>query len=103
MDIHLVLFVTSAKRVGSRSEMLMKTVYSSFRPVMGDHIDDPGFDANFHNGYEVVKVAINYEDEMCYVSLSPLAIEVEDMPVERYIDKLLANGWEIVEKEHYSS
>ena len=50
----------------------MKTFESTFRPAIGDIIDDPGFDPKFHNGYEVVKVTLNYELNKCYVSLRHL-------------------------------
>lgn len=77
----------------------MKTFESTIRPVQGDIIDDPGFDSRFHNGYEVVKVTINYEKNECYVSLHPVAIGIEEISINDYIDKLVANGWRIVSKE----
>ncbi|QFK70719.1 hypothetical protein F7984_05435 [Pradoshia sp. D12] len=103
MKIKLYVFLTSTKdKENSRSEMMMKTVESSFRPVIGDIIEDPGFDQGFHNGYEVVKVTVNYEKNECYVSLSPMAIELEEIRFDDYIGKLTANGWEIVSKEDIS-
>lgn len=103
MRIKLFIFLTSNKdKENSRSEMMMKTVESSFRPVIGDIIEDPGFDQGFHNGYEVVKVTVNYEKNECYVSLSPMAIELEEISFDDYINKLAANGWEIVSKEDVS-
>ena len=73
------------------------------RLVRGDIIDDPGFDSRFHNGYEVVKVTINYATNECYVSLHPLAMELEEMSINDYIDKLVANEWHIVSKEELSN
>jgi len=103
MKIKLYVFLTSTKdKDNTRSEMMMKTVESSFRPVIGDIIEDPGFDQGFHNGYEVVKVTVNYEKNECYVSLSPMAIDLEEISFDDYINKLTANGWEIVSKEDVS-
>ncbi len=99
MKINMILFLTSSKEENNRSEVVMKTVESTIRPVKGDMIDDPGFDSRFHNGYEVVKVTINYETNECYVSLHPLAMELEEMSMNEYIDKLTANGWSLVSKE----
>ena len=73
------------------------------RLVKGDIIDDPGFDSRFHNGYEVVKVTINYATNECYVSLHPLAMELEEMSINDYIDNLVANEWHIVSKEELSN
>ena len=73
------------------------------RLVKGDIIDDPGFDSRFHNGYEVVKVTINYATNECYVSLHPLAMELEEMSINDYIDKLVTNEWLIVSKEELSN
>jgi hypothetical protein len=80
-------------------ELLMKTFESDIRPVKGDILDDPGFDSQFHNGYEVVKVTIDYSKNVCLVSLSPLVIELEEIPVQDYTEKLLSNGWRIVRKD----
>ncbi len=102
MKIKMVIFLTSLKE-HNRAEMVMKTFESTIRPVIGDIIDDPGFDAKFHNGYEVVKVSINYEANECYVSLSPLALELEEISFITYLDKLLAHGWHIVSKEDLSN
>lgn len=101
MKINMVLFLTSTKdhKENNRTELLMKTFESTIRPVKGDIIDDPGFDARFHNGYEVVKVTLNYEKNECYVSLHPLVLEIEEMSIDDYIDKLLDNKWSIVSKE----
>jgi hypothetical protein len=73
------------------------------RLFKGDIIDDPGFDSRFHNGYEVVKVTINYATNECYVSLHPLAMELEEMSINDYIDKLVTNEWHIVSKEELSN
>ncbi|KKB33681.1 hypothetical protein [Bacillus thermotolerans] len=35
----------------------------------------------------------------CYVSLHPLAMEIEEINVNDYIDKLVANEWRVVSKE----
>ena len=100
MKIKLFIFLTSAKnKENVVNESLIKIFESTFRPVVGDIIEDPGFDPRFHNGYEVVKVTVNYAKQECYVSLSPLAIELEEISLSDYINKLLANGWERVSKE----
>ena len=101
MKINLTIFITSTidQKESHRSELVMKTVESTFRPVIGDIIDDPGFDSRFHNGYEVVKVTLNYETDECYVSLQPLVLELEEISVDEYIDKLVANNWRIVSIE----
>lgn len=101
MKINLIIFVTSTKQQEekTRSEILIKTLDSTFRPVQGDIIDDPGFSSKFHNGYEVVKVTVNYDSNECYVSLKPLVLELEDISVDDYIDKLVANNWHIASKE----
>lgn len=101
MIIKMIIFLTSSKqdKENNRSELLMKTFESTIRPVVGDMIDDPGFDPRFHNGYEVVKVTLHYETNECYVSLHPLAIEVEEMDIHDYVDKLVAHGWRTITKE----
>lgn len=100
MKIKMILFLTSTKAEENNcAEMLIKTFESTIRPVKGDIIDDPGFDSRFHNGYEVVKVTINYHANECYVSLHPLAIELEEISIYDYRNKLVANGWHIVSKE----
>ncbi len=101
LKINMIISLTSIKeqRESNRYEVVIKTFESSIRPVKGDIIDDPGFDPRFHNGYEVVKVTINYEENECFVSLNPLAIEIEEMSINDYIDKLEANGWRILSKE----
>ncbi|MCT2538166.1 hypothetical protein NC661_10975 [Aquibacillus koreensis] len=100
MKINMVIFLTTTKeQENNRSEVVIKTFESTIRPVKGDIIDDPGFDSRFHNGYEVVKVTINYAKNECYVSLAPLVLELEDISIHDYIDKLVANGWRIVSKE----
>lgn len=101
MKINLVIFLVSAKepKESSRIEIVTKTFESTFRPVIGDIIDDPGFDSRFHNGYEVVKVTVNYDTNECYVSLRPLALEIEEISIDDYIKKLVANKWHISSKE----
>ena len=101
MRINMLIFLAPSKEQAenNRTELIMKTFESSFRPITGDIIDDPGFDPGFHNGYEVVKVTVNYELGECYVSLQPLAIEMEEIDINDYIDKLVANDWRIVSKE----
>lgn len=103
MKIKMIIFLTSTKeqKENYRTEIVMKTFESTIRPVKGDIIDDPGFDSSFHNGYEVVKVTINYETNECYVSLHPLAMELEEISINDYIDKLVANGWRIISKKNY--
>ncbi|TYP79109.1 hypothetical protein [Paenibacillus methanolicus] len=97
MKIQLVLFLASSSEIAT-SHLMLKTFTSDIRPVRGDLIDDPGFDPRFHNGYEVAKVTISYASEECWVSLAPLAIEAEEMPLADYKAKLAANGWREVTK-----
>lgn len=97
----MIIFLSSSKDEGenNRTETVMKTFESMIRPVKGDIIDDPGFDPRFHNGYEVVKVTINYKTNECHLSLHPLVLELEEISINDYIDKLVANEWRIVSKE----
>ena len=101
MKIHLLIFITSVleQKENNIQELMMKTFESDIRPVKGDIIDDPGFHFGFHNGYEIVKVSINYASNECYVSLTPLAQEIEEITIEVYIEKLEAHGWRLVSKE----
>ncbi len=98
MKINLVIFISSVKEHNT-GELVMKTFESTIRPVKGDILDDPGFHPGFHNGYEVVKVTINYALNECWVSLSPLELEREEIKIEAYLERLKANGWRIVSKE----
>jgi hypothetical protein len=97
MNIHLIIFVASINE--EQVVTMKKTFQSDFRPVEGDIIDDPGFSPRFHNGYEVVKVTINYATEECWVSLAPLAVELEEISIEEYVEKLQGHSWQIFEKE----
>jgi hypothetical protein len=101
MKINLLIFISSVKeqKENGIQEAMMKTIESTIRPVKGDIIDDPGFGPGFHNGYEVVKVTINYASNECFVSLRPLVLEEEEIKIETYIEKLEAHGWRIVSKE----
>ncbi|MGF2616214.1 hypothetical protein FZC84_00365 [Rossellomorea vietnamensis] len=101
MKINLILFVSSVKEK-SPMATLMKTFESNIRPCKEDIIADPGFDADFHNGYEVAKVTIDYHADECWVSLSPLAIEKEEITCTAYIEKLKNNGWKVLTKEMLS-
>lgn len=105
MKIHLLIFITSVheKAETTRQEMMMKSFESDIRPVKGDIIDDPGFHSGFHNGYEIVKVTISYASNECFVSLTPLVQDHEEITVGIYIEKLEANGWRIVSKEELNS
>ena len=101
MKINLMIFVSSIKeqKENNRAEIVIKTIESNIRPVKGDILDDPGFHPGFHNGYEVVKVTINYALNECWVSLCPLEIEREEIEIDTYIQRLIANGWCVVSKE----
>lgn len=103
MNIKLLLFVTSLSGEASRSEVLVKSVESHFRPCVGDVIDDPGFHPGFHNGYEVAKVTLNYALNECWVSLTPMVMDREEIEVETYMDKLQTNGWQVVPNEELRS
>lgn len=102
MKINLLIFISSVKEQ-EKSISMMKTFESDIRPVRGDIIDDPGFDPGFHNGYEVVKVSINYASNECFVSLHPLALDIQEIKIETYIGKLEAHGWCAVSKEELKS
>lgn len=95
MKINLMIFISSIKEQKEMNihKSMMKTIESTFRPVKGDIIDDPGFHPGFHNGYEVVKVTINYASNECYVSLLPLVLDLEEISIKTYIEKLEAHGW----------
>ncbi len=101
MKINLIFFLASSQEpeASNTRVMMMKTVEASFRPVKGDIIDDPGFDSDFHNGYEVVKVTLDYSAGHCWVSLAPLQVKREEMPSRLYKQKLEKHGWEAVTKE----
>ncbi|UQZ32740.1 hypothetical protein C2I18_03710 [Paenibacillus sp. PK3_47] len=101
MKINLLIFISSIKEQKETNigEIVIKTFESDIRPVKGDILDDPGFYPGFHNGYEVVKVTINYASNECWVSLSPLELEREETDIETYIERLKVNGWCIVSKE----
>ena len=98
MKVNLVIFISSVKGKNT-GELVMKTVESTIRPVQGDILDDPGFHPGFHNRYEVVKVTINYALNECWVSLSPLELEREEIKIEAYLERLKTNGWRIVSKK----
>ncbi|MBM7660082.1 hypothetical protein JOC85_000849 [Bacillus mesophilus] len=101
MKINLVIFISSVLEQENQpnGQLMMKTYESSFRPVIGDILDDPGFHPGFHNGYEVVKVTINYAKEECYVSMQPLVLDREEIKLQTYIENLKAHGWHAVSKE----
>ena len=95
MKIHMMIFVHTPE--GTDAVWLQKTFESNIRPVVGDIIDDPSFSPQFHNGYEVVKVTLNYEHKECWVSLAPLVLELTEIPVADYIEQLQENGWRKVD------
>ncbi|GIN61842.1 hypothetical protein J27TS8_18350 [Robertmurraya siralis] len=64
MNINLLIFVSSLNN-NHKNEVLQKSYQSDFRPMIGDIVDVPGFHPQYHNGYEVVKVTINYHINMC--------------------------------------
>ena len=99
MNIKFYLYISPIKE-STNTYLMMKSFESPIRPMVGDIIDDPGFDSQFHNSYEVVKVTLNYANDECFVSLNPLVIELQEIAVEAYIDKLKANGWKEISKEH---
>lgn len=103
MKINLVIFISSIKETEEKNirEIVIKTFESNIRPVKGDILDDPGFHPGFHNGYEVVKVTMNYASNECWVSLCPLELEREEIEIETYIKRLQVNGWHVVSKEEY--
>ena len=101
MKINLIIFIAAIKeqKENNIGEIVIKTFESNIRPVKGDILDDPGFHPGFHNGYEVVKVTMNYASDECWVSLSPLELEREEIELKAYIERLKANGWRVVSKE----
>ena len=76
---------------------MMKTFESNIRPAKGDILEDPGFHPGFHNGYEVVKVTINYASNECFVSLHPLVLERRNQD-GTYIERLKTHSWRVVSK-----
>ncbi|MFX3633938.1 MAG: hypothetical protein ACE3L7_26645 [Candidatus Pristimantibacillus sp.] len=102
MKINLLFFLHSIKKGNTpkdKHEILIKTFESPVRPIKGDILDDPGFHPDFHNGYEVAKVTINYEFNECWVSLTPLALEIENIPKETYLNNLIHHGWRTISIE----
>jgi len=101
MKINLMIFISSIneQKENNIGEIVIKTFESNIRPVKGDILDDPGFHPGFHNGYEVVKVTMNYALNECWVSLCPLELEREEIEIETYIERLKVNGWCVVSKE----
>ncbi|MFP9130487.1 hypothetical protein [Niallia sp. BSM11] len=99
MNINLLTFISSIQNQNNNGTVMMKKFDSDFRPVRGDIIEDPGFQPEFHNGYEVVKVTINYELNECLVSLQPLVSNREEIKIENYIQNLKKHGWRVVSKE----
>lgn len=97
MNITLLVFFHSTDN--AKQELMSKTFHSDIRPVVGDIIHDPGFHSQFHNGYEVTKVTIDYSNNECLVSLSPLVIELQEISFEDYQEHLAAHGWKSVERE----
>ena len=102
MKINMLLFVTPLSEKAHLSAVMVKSFESGFRPCKGDVIDDPGFHPAFHNGYEVAKVTLNYALNECWVSLTPLVIDKQEIDVETYIAKLQTNGWRVVPKEEFA-
>lgn len=96
MKLHFIIFVTSLKETDA--VIMQKTFVSTIRPMIGDIIDDPGFSPSFHNGYEFVKVTINYATEECWVSLTPLLPERTDISISKYAERLKTHGWKCVPK-----
>ena len=105
MKINLVIFISSVTDQTENNvvELMIKTFESTIRPVKGDILDDPGFHPGYHNGYEVVKVTINYAENECFVSLSPLILEREEIKTQTYIDRLKTYGWHVVSKEEFKN
>jgi hypothetical protein len=102
LRISLLLFLHASKKENPTKdthEVLIKTFESPVRPIKGDILDDPGFHPEFHNGYEVAKVTIHYESDECWVSLAPLAIEIENIPRETYVNNLIHHGWRAISIE----
>lgn len=104
MKINLVVFISSIKerKENNIAEVTVKTFESTIRPVKGDILDDPGFHPDYHNGYEVVKVTINYASSECFVSLSPLMLEREEIKTETYIEWLKVHGWRVFSKDEFN-
>lgn len=98
MKIHMLIFI-SAMNEEHTGVMMLKTVESDIRPAQGDILDDPGFHPQFHNGYEVVKVTLNYTTHECWLSLSPLALELQEIKLEAYKEHLESHGWREVTRE----
>ncbi|WP_186579502.1 hypothetical protein [Aquibacillus kalidii] len=103
MKINLLIFISSSKEENNAGEVLMKTFESNIRPIKGDIIEDPGFHPGFHNGYEVVKVTINYASSECFVSLHPLVLEKQEIEMNTYIERLKTHGWKVVSKEELTN
>ncbi|MDQ0208405.1 hypothetical protein [Alkalicoccobacillus murimartini] len=97
MNIQLLVFFHSSDH--SKQELMGKTYESDIRPIIGDIIHDPGFHSKFHNGYEVVKVTLDYSNNECLVSLSPLVVELQEITFEEYAEHLREHGWSSIKKD----
>lgn len=64
-----------------------------------DLLDDPGFYAEPYE-YTIIKVAINYVMDECYVSMKPIFIENLNV-LHTYMRKLKMNGWSAIPTEEF--
>lgn len=100
MNIHFIIFIPEASNeIGEPAgAVMMKTFVSSVRPVAGDVIADPGFHPDYHNGYEVVRVTLDYAEGECWVSMSPMVPELRGMEADDYVKHLSGHGWIVMER-----
>lgn len=73
-----------------------KSFDSNVIPRKGDFISDTAFKAPYE--HEVVEVTIDYQDDVCYVSLHSVEIESEDeAAVLRYLEIYKMHDWNYLE------
>lgn len=69
---------------------ISKEFESNVIPHVGDKISDSFF--KDPHEYDVVECIINYQEDECYVSLSPLNVETESQ-VNYQVEIAKAHGW----------
>lgn len=91
MDIHLSQTITTGD--GQSGRQLIKSFASQPVPSVGFKIKDIAF--SDPSEYEVINVAINYENEDCFVYLEPILLESNDTEdLKDFIREYVIHGWE---------
>lgn len=91
--MRIVLVHEVSLKDGSSSETLFKAIDSNIRSNQGDIIEDPAFFSYSYNPI-VITVRINYGQDKCYISLSELVLETNDLDdLTEYVINAQINGW----------